>query len=92
MDKEIRVHPRVHERHPEIDESDVKHAWKSAVKWVRRAEKSSEEYVVIGVDGKGRILEMVAVETDENSWFVYHAMTPPSHSTFAEVGLQQIRK
>ena len=46
-------------------------------------------YIALGFDKKGRLLEMVAIRLDCGDWLVYHAMTPPSRKTFAELGVER---
>jgi len=48
------------------------------------------EYVAIGFDSKGRLIEMVAIRRSINNWLIYHAKTPPTKKTMAE--LDSVRK
>lgn len=77
-----RVHPRVHDRHPEIDDADVICAWDGFAEGVVR--DIGERELRVGFDSKGRELEMVGVLAG-GGWLVYHAMTPPSNKTRAEI-------
>lgn len=83
---EVVVHPRVMERHPELSEDDVREAWDNYVCMARR-EGFDDHYVAMGFDAAGRAIEMVAVETIDGDWFVYHAMTPPTEKFLRELGL-----
>ena len=86
VEKEIvRVHPRVHERHPEISDDDVRTAWYGAVVSIARVQKYPVQYVAIGFDGKGRAIEMVAIRDAPLLWTIFHAMTPPSQKTYREL-------
>lgn len=82
------VHPRVMERHPELDEQDVREAWECYVRMARR-EGGDDYFVAVGFDRSARAIEMVAVETAEGDWYVYHAMTPPTHNVLRELGLMR---
>ena len=82
------VHPRVMERHPELAEEDVKEAWNSYVRMARR-DGTDSYYVAVGFDQVGRAIEMVAVETIDGDWYVYHAMTPPTNKVLRELGLMR---
>ena len=84
----IQIHARIHERHPEISEDDVRCAWENQYRTTLRMVDSGERHVAVGLDTKGRDLEMVAVELESGDWLVYHAMTPPSQKTLAELGLR----
>jgi len=68
------VHPRVHERHPEIDDEHVITAWNNFICRTRRVDTFDDNFIAVGFDPKGRLLEMVAVEMSEGGWFVFHAM------------------
>ncbi len=87
MEESVSVHPRVNERHPEIEPADVLAAWAGRLKQAKRAGKFAEETAAVGFDGKGRLLEMVAIERADGTFLVYHAMTPPSKKTLREIGL-----
>lgn len=77
-----KVHPRVHERHPEIEDADVVLAWED---YVDRADREvAARELRIGFDLKGRELEMVGILA-KDGWLVYHAMTPPTKKTYAEM-------
>ena len=80
------VHPRVHERHPEIEDGDVLAAWRSALASAPRMDGTGS-WITVGVDGRGRLLEMVSVRNREGCWLVCHAMTPPSRKTLNELKL-----
>ncbi|MFT8356367.1 MAG: hypothetical protein ABF780_06515 [Bifidobacterium aquikefiri] len=79
-ENDLAVHPRVRERHPEIKEEDVLAAWRSALLSAPRM-NGTGSWITVGVDGRGRLLEMVSVRNGEGKWLVYHAMTPPSRKT-----------
>ena len=83
----VSVHPRVMLRHPELNEDDVLCAWENAFASLSRISKNPDEYVSLGFDGRGRLLEIVGVRGGEGDWLLYHAMTPPSDKTFREFGL-----
>ena len=88
MDRII-VHGRIAERHPNISPKDVVFAWNTAIVSAPRLAKNPDQYVAIGFDESGRLLEMVAVRTDEGDWLVFHAMTPPTDGTFRELGIDR---
>lgn len=83
---EIKVHPRVHRRHPEIDDEDVRSAWRNAIRFVLRQLNEKDHYLVIGQGTSGRVIEIVAAREDDGSVLVFHAMTPPSKKTLSELG------
>lgn len=86
------VHARVHIRHPELEDSDVETAWNSAMVSVPRLSKNPSEYVALGFDGKGRLLEMVGIRSSTGDWLIFHAMTPPSKRTLQEFGIRRPTK
>ena len=82
---ELIIHPRVLERHPQLSVEDVRTAWENAYYEALRPDSPNfPEYLWIGEDGSGREIEMVGVPT-ESGWLVYHANTPLSKRTRAEI-------
>ncbi|MUH59577.1 hypothetical protein GSD1FS_0909 [Bifidobacterium sp. GSD1FS] len=77
----IYVLPRVHERHPELSEEDVLTAFRSVMVEARR---DNGTWVCIGLDGRGRDVEMVYAQ-QEDSVLIYHVMTPPTKKTMNEI-------
>ena len=83
----IGVHPRVSHRHPEITNDDVAAAMRGMIRYKQR---STGEWLAVGLDGKNRLVELV-YQYDENDdfFFVFHGMTPPSGKTLRELGLER---
>lgn len=84
----VTVHPRVHERHPDIAEEDVRWAWVHFTDAAVRV--PGEREIRIGLDLRGRELEMVGVLTC-SGWFVYHALIPPTKKTRDEIACARRR-
>ena len=70
----IYVLDRVHEHHPELSEKDVVTAFRSVMV---EAERGSGTWMAIGLDGRGRNVEMLYSVVDGDV-LVYHAFTPPT--------------
>jgi len=85
---QVVVHPRVMDRHPELTEDDIIVAWENYVRMTRR-EGQDSYYVAVGFDENGRAIEMVAVETIDSDWYIYHALTPPTKGVLRELGLMR---
>lgn len=81
------VHRRVFERHPDLRLRDVVTAWNEAIMSAPRIEKNPDEYVSLGFDSNGRLIEMAAARSAEGVWVIFHAMTPPSERTYREFGI-----
>lgn len=81
------VHPRVTERHPELTKRDVLGAWENTIAYLPRLGDDPDQYVAVGADGNGRLIEMVARRSPSGSWVIFHAMTPPSKKTLYELQL-----
>jgi hypothetical protein len=92
MMNEVVVHPRVMESHPEIPAQDALAAWDNILKALPRIGDDPDEYIVIGSDDKGRLIEMVARRTKDDFWVVYRAMTPPTRKALVELGLTRRRR
>lgn len=86
MEKSV-VHPRVHERHPEISDDDALSAWNNAFEFAKRDTSEKDLYVAVGFDTKGRLIEVVAAREDDGRFLIFHAMTPPSKKTLGELRL-----
>ena len=87
MFERVIVHNRVAERHPEIDEADAICAWRNAIAVANRTYSPPDIYAAAGVDGKGRMLELLGIELDDGSLMIYHAMKL-TRKMGKELGLQ----
>lgn len=84
---EVAVHPRVMERHPDLSEEDVLAAWEGCLRSRPRIDVDAVEYIAIGCDARGRLVEMVAREVGGGTWLIYHALTPPTRKALLELGM-----
>ena len=91
MGQEVYVHPRVSERHPELSEQDVIDAWDSCIRSVPRLDREPEEYLAVGMDGHGRLVEMIARRTSDSTFLIFHAFTPPTRKALFELGMTKRR-
>lgn len=87
MDDRLKVHWRIAQRHPEIAPEDVAHAWSNRIASATRRTSFCDEYIVVGFDSRGRMLEVIAVREEDGTPMAYHAMTPPSAKLLREIGL-----
>lgn len=84
---QIGVHPRISRRHPEVAEADVISAMRSMIRYKQRG---SGEWIAVGMDSRNRLVELVYIyDADDDCFFVYHGMTPPSGKTLRELGLER---
>ena len=84
---QIGVHPRISRRHPEVSEADVMAAMRSMIRYKQR---ESGEWIAVGTDSRSRLVELVYIyDADDDYFFVYHGMTPPSGKTLRELGLER---
>jgi hypothetical protein len=88
----VDIHPRVRARHPELSDRDVRDAWYACIRSAPRLDTLPTEYIAVGLDGTGRLIEMVAIRLADHGWLVYHAMTPPSKKTLKELRLTGPRR
>ena len=71
----IVVHPRVFQAHPDVSQEDVEAAISGTLRSQSRLGTDTLEYVGVGPDCSGRLLQWVAIRLDGvDSWFVFHAM------------------
>ena len=84
---QIGVHPRISERHPAVSDADVMAALRSMIRYKQR---ESGEWIAVGTDSRSRLVELVYIyDADDDYFFVYHGMTPPSGKTPRERGLER---
>ncbi len=81
----IHVLDRVTERHPELTKKDVHLAWKNALASIPRLDSRSLEYLAVGADSKGRLIEMVGRLAPNGDWVIWHAFTPPTKKALKEL-------
>ena len=84
----ISVLNRVPERHPDVSKEDAATAWRNRLASAPAFEKEPGRHIAIGVDGKGRLLELVAVQKGLNAWLVIHAQCPPQNDIRQRLGLK----
>lgn len=83
----IGVPPRITKRHPDVTPDDVATAMRGMLRYKQR---SSGEWLAVGLDGRGRLVELVyQYDEDDDFFFVFHGMTPPSGKTLRELGLER---
>ena len=85
----VYVHPYVLNRHPEIGEDNIIHAFLNYEMLIPRLDVEGFEYVGFGFDKHGRAIEFVVRRNEENEWLIFHANTPLSNSIKKELGLER---
>ena len=60
----------------------------SRARCVRARDTHPIQWVGVGLDRKGRLLEYIAVEDEPDGWLVFHAMLV-TRAVLAEVGLRR---
>lgn len=83
----VRVHPRVPGRHPEVATSDVVEAFEGTLR-SRARDTHPVQWVGVGPDASGRLLEYIAVEDEPDGWQIFHSM-PATKKVLIEVGLRR---
>lgn len=84
----IRVDERVHRRHPDVTDDDVRYAWSHIVRSMRRDGKAEPtQYLAVGVAPDGCWLEMLAIiDAGRGTWHIYRAMAV-QRKALRELGL-----
>ena len=82
----IWVHPRITAKRPEVTDEAVVAAFAGTLRKVPRVDTDPTQWIGIGVDSRGRLLEYVAVE-DGLDWIVFHAMRATKRA-FRETGVE----
>lgn len=83
----IHVHARVMARHPEVTYADVTSAFENTLR-SRARDTHPVQWVGVGTDMSGRLLEYIAVEAEPDGWLVFRAM-PATRKVLVEVGLRR---
>lgn len=87
----IQVHPRVMRRRPTLSATDVETAVVTTLR-SRLRDTDPPQWMGVGFDRTGRLLQYVAVETGFDEWLVFHAM-PATKKVLIELDIKgQIRK
>jgi len=86
MDNRLLFDEHIIMKHPELSEEDIAHAWENAI---ASRSRRSDDYIAIGFDSNGRLLQICAIRLESGDWLVYHALTPPQDSTYKEVGIDR---
>jgi hypothetical protein len=81
----VRIHPQISEKRPDIADEDVYAAFEGALRSRARNTKPIQ-WVGVGIDHHGRLLEFIAVEDEPNGWLVFHAMIATT-KVLNEIGL-----
>lgn len=82
----IAIHPNSYKHG--LDDNAIEHAWRNAFEWLRRdGDDGKTEYVLLGVDHQGRLVELAARSVGNDGYIVFHANTPPSRRMLEELGL-----
>lgn len=81
---------RVPERHPNVSKEDAETAWCNCLMSTPAFDGEPNRYLAVGIDGKGRLIELVVVwEPDERLWLIIHGQTPPQESIRRRFGLER---
>lgn len=71
-----------------LSKQEIEHVWRNAFEWIRRdRDDGKTEYVLVGVDYRGRLVELIARSTGDDGYIVFHANTPLSRRVREELGL-----
>lgn len=78
---------RVPQRHPNVTKEDAISAWANYVACTPAFDKNPDRYLAIGIDGKGRWIELVVIRKHPGEWLIIHAQCPPRHDILKRLGL-----
>ena len=85
----IAIHP--HALKHGLTETDITCAWTSVFAWFRRdLENGGIDYVLVGLDGRSRLMELIARYCpNRDGYIIYHALVPPTHKVLREIGVDR---
>ena len=83
----LAIHPHAFKHG--LTETDIESAWTCAFAWFRRdLENGGIDYVLVGLDGRSRLMELIARYCPEqDGCIVLHAQTPPTRKVLREIGI-----
>ena len=58
-----------------------------SIRAVPRLDRDPNEYIAIGSDSKGRLIEIIARRVSKNVWLIFHALTPPTLKALQELDM-----
>ena len=90
--EQIFVLDRVPQRHPDVSKDDAAKAWEQCLVSTPDFDMAPERYLAIGIDGKGRLLELVVVRKGIGLWLIIHAQTPPQEDIRRRLGFENGRR
>ncbi len=85
----IIVLDRVTERHPDVSKEDAITAWSHCIASTPAFDVDPDRYIAIGIDGKGRQIELIAVRKPGGLWLIIHAQYPPQHDIKKRLGFER---
>ena len=91
MDRVI-VLDRVPMRHPDVSKKDAEDAWNNCLVSTPSFDVDPDRYLAIGIDGKGRLIELIVIRKQEGLWLIVHAQTPPQEDIRRRLGLTRRKK
>ncbi|KFI44920.1 hypothetical protein GA0061078_1069 [Bifidobacterium bohemicum] len=77
---------QVPQRHPNVTKDDAATAWNHCLACTPAFDKDPDRYIAIGIDGKGRYVELVVIRKPGGLWLVIHAQTPPEQDIKRRLG------
>ena len=83
---------RVPARHPDVSKEDAAQAWNHCLACAPALDVDPDRYLAIGVDGKGRLVELVVIRKQGGLWLVIHAQTPPQEDIKKKLGLVRSKR
>ena len=84
----VYVLDRVTERHPNVSKDDAVQAWSHCLRSTPDFGRDPMRYVAVGIDGKGRFVELVVIRKSIEEWIIIHAQTPPQEAIKRKLGLK----
>ena len=80
----VYVHP--HALRHGVAEDEILYAWDNFISKRHRDIPKTDQIIAVGFDRLGRFVQMVGI-IKKDGVMIYHAMTPPTKSFLAEIGL-----
>lgn len=86
IEERVAVLDRVPQRHPDVSKEDAVAAWNNAIACAPAIDEDPRRYIAIGLDDRGRLIELVVIRKELGVWLIVHAQCPPQHDIKSRLG------
>ena len=86
IEERVAVLDRAPQQHPDVSKADAVAAWSNVIACAPAIDEDPRRYIAIGLDDRGRLIELVVIRKDLGTWLIIHAQYPPQHDIKSRLG------